>query len=154
MRRTQLGCSFHCNFFTQNSVRWGLCTKLFGLCLEIRTLRVPLIVKIRARAPCSADGRNVVGQQIPIVLDVTCCVLLHTLLHVFGSLCTKFETDEPFSSRANGRKIRKMLGVLASNVVSVARGFTSRLSADKKPPKPGDFKSAVYTYHLDSDREV
>ena len=73
-----------------------------------------------------ADGRNIVGQQIPTILDVTRCVRLHTLLHVGWSLCTKFETDEPFSSRANGRKIPKMLGVLASNVESVARGFTSR----------------------------
>ena len=117
---------FTAAFFTQNSVRWGLCTKLFGLCLESRTLRVPLIVKLRARAPCSGDGRNIVGQQIPTVLDVTCCVRLHTLLHVVGSLWTKFEIDETFSSCANGRKIPKMLGVLASNVESVARGFTSR----------------------------
>ena len=47
-----------------------------------------------------------------------------------------------------------MLGVSASNVECVARGFTSRLSADKKPPKPGDVKFAVQSYHLDSDREV
>ena len=69
---------------------------------------------------------NVVGQQIPTLLDATCCVRLHTLLHAVGSLWTKFEIDETFSSRANGRKIPKMLGVLASNVESVARGFTSR----------------------------
>ena len=29
-----------------------------------------------------ANGRNIVGQQLPILLDVTCCVLLRTLLHV------------------------------------------------------------------------
>ena len=97
-----------------------------------------------------ANGRNIVGQQIPRVLDVTCCVRLHTLLHVGGSLCTKFETDETSSSRANGRKIPKMLGVLTSNVESVA----VRGRADKKPPKLGDFKFAVHSYHLDSDLEV
>ena len=29
-----------------------------------------------------ANGRNIVGQQLPTLLDVTCCVHLHTLLHV------------------------------------------------------------------------
>jgi len=29
-----------------------------------------------------AKGRNIVGQQLPTLLNVTCCVRLHTLLHV------------------------------------------------------------------------
>ena len=29
-----------------------------------------------------ADGRNIVDQQLPTLLDVTCCVRLHILLHV------------------------------------------------------------------------
>ena len=29
-----------------------------------------------------ANGRNIVGQQLPTLLDVKCCVRLHTLLHV------------------------------------------------------------------------
>ena len=33
-----------------------------------------------------ANGRNIVGQQLPTLLDVTCCVRLHTLLHVAQSL--------------------------------------------------------------------
>ena len=33
-------------------------------------------------APGRLDGRNIVGQQLPTLLDVTCCVRLHTLLHV------------------------------------------------------------------------
>ena len=36
--------------------------------------------------PC-ANGRKVVGQQLPTLLDVTCCVRLHTLLHVVGCCC-------------------------------------------------------------------
>ena len=28
------------------------------------------------------NGRNIVGQQLPAMLDVTCCVRFHTLLHV------------------------------------------------------------------------
>ena len=31
-----------------------------------------------------ANGRNIVGQQLPTLLDVTCCVRLYTLLHVVG----------------------------------------------------------------------
>ena len=32
----------------------------------------------------SANGRNIVGQQLPTLLDITCCIRLHTLLHVVG----------------------------------------------------------------------
>ena len=28
------------------------------------------------------NGRNIAGQQLPTLLDVTCCVRLHTMLHV------------------------------------------------------------------------
>ena len=31
-----------------------------------------------------ANGPNIVGQQLLTLLDVTCCVRLHTLLHVVG----------------------------------------------------------------------
>ena len=44
----------------------------------------------------SANGRNIVGQQLPTLLDVTCCVRLHTLLHVVGCCCAKFETGQTF----------------------------------------------------------
>ena len=43
-----------------------------------------------------ANGRNNVAQQLPTLLDVTCCVCLHTLLHVVGSCCVKFETGQTF----------------------------------------------------------
>ena len=33
------------------------------------------IIKLRE------NGRNIVGQQLPTLLDATCCVSLHTLLH-------------------------------------------------------------------------
>ena len=42
-----------------------------------------LSVRIKPRA----NGRNIVGQQLPTLLDVTCCVRLHTLLHVVGCCC-------------------------------------------------------------------
>ena len=44
-----------------------------------------------------ANGRNIVGQQLPTLLDVTCCVRLHTLLRVVGSCGAKFETSQTFS---------------------------------------------------------
>ena len=51
------------------------------------------------------NGRNIVGQQLLTLSDVTCCVHLYTLLRVVESCCAKFETGETFST---------MLGVIAS----------------------------------------
>ena len=45
-----------------------------------------IIVKPRA------NGGNIVGQQLLTLFDVTYCVHLHTLLHVIGKCCPKFET--------------------------------------------------------------
>ena len=36
--------------------------------------------------PC-ANGRNIADQQLPTLMDVTCCVRKHTLLHVVASCC-------------------------------------------------------------------
>ena len=44
-----------------------------------------------------ANGHNIVGQQLPILSDVTCCICLHILLHIVGSCCTMFETGQTFS---------------------------------------------------------
>ena len=43
-----------------------------------------IILKLRA------NGGNIVGQQFLTLFDVTCCVHLHTLLHVVGSCCPEF----------------------------------------------------------------
>ena len=40
------------------------------------------------------NGRTIVGQQLPTLLDVTCCFRLHTLLHVVACCCAKFETSQ------------------------------------------------------------
>ena len=37
------------------------------------------------------------SQHCSIRFDVTCCVRLHTLLHVVGSCCAKFETGQTLS---------------------------------------------------------
>ena len=41
-----------------------------------------------------ANGRIIVCQQVPSLSDVTFYVRLHTLLHVVGSCCAKFETGQ------------------------------------------------------------
>ena len=41
-----------------------------------------------------ANGRKIVSQQLPTLLDVTCCVRLYILLRVVGSCCAKFETSQ------------------------------------------------------------
>ena len=43
-----------------------------------------------------ANGRNIVDQQLPALLDVTCCVRWLTLLHVVACCCAKFETGQTF----------------------------------------------------------
>ena len=43
-----------------------------------------------------ANGPIIVCQQLLTLLDVTCCVRLHTLLHVVGCCCVKFETGQIF----------------------------------------------------------
>ena len=42
-----------------------------------------LVGRIRLRA----NGRNIVVHQLPTLLNVTCCVRLHTLLYVLGCCC-------------------------------------------------------------------
>ena len=41
--------------------------------------------------PC-ANGCNIVGQQLPTLFDVTCCVHLLTVLHVLESCMKHFPT--------------------------------------------------------------
>ena len=55
----------------------------------------PLVLTLGSLKP-RANGRNIVGQQLPTLLDVTCYVRLHTLLHVVACCCAKFETGQTF----------------------------------------------------------
>ena len=60
-----------------------------------------------------ANGRNIVGQQLLTLLDVTCCVRLHTLLHVVGSCRETFETVQTFSYvQTEATTVPTMLGVV------------------------------------------
>ena len=47
------------------------------------------------KAPCERTQQCC--QQLPTLLDVTPCVLLHILLRIVGSCCAKFETGQTFS---------------------------------------------------------
>ena len=42
-----------------------------------------------------SNRRNIAGQQLPTLLDVTCCVRLHTLLHVVGGCCVLCKCLKP-----------------------------------------------------------
>ena len=59
-----------------------------------------------------ANGGNIVGQQLPTLLDVTCCVRLYTLLPVVGCCCAKFETGQTFSYVQTDATTPTMLGVV------------------------------------------
>ena len=61
-----------------------------------------------------ANGRNIVGQQLPILLDVTCCVRLHTLLHVVGSCCIRLHTTANTDATTPNIAGPTMKGVAAS----------------------------------------
>ena len=55
-----------------------------------------------------ANGPNVVWQQLPTLLDVTCCVRLYTLLHVVAccwKVLRKAWNRSNFKLRTNGRSI-------------------------------------------------
>ena len=55
-----------------------------------------------------ANGPNVVCQQLPTLLDITCCVRLYTLLHVVAccwKVLRKAWNRSNFKLRTNGRSI-------------------------------------------------
>ena len=71
-----------------------------------------------------ANGCNIVCQQLPTLLDVTCCIQLHTLLHVVGNWCSKFETSQTFSYvQREATTVGSTL--LAKNVAPILPGLES-----------------------------
>ena len=65
-----------------------------------------LIRSVHARVKPRANGRNIVDQQLPTLLDVTCRVRLHTLLHVvvcFWELLRKVWNRSNVQLRATDR---------------------------------------------------
>ena len=58
-------------------------------------------------------------QKDATLLDVTCCVRLHTLLHVGGSRCAKFETSQTLAPATPNIYFRS---VIAEAVVPFVNG--------------------------------
>ena len=58
-----------------------ICHLFFNWCKQMKA-RSPRLSNLSYALKPRANGRNIVGQQHPTLLDVTCCVRLHTLLHV------------------------------------------------------------------------
>ena len=59
------------------------------------------------------------------LLDVTCCVHLHTLLHVVGSCCAKFETGQTFSNVQTDATTPNNVGSCWPTILSpFAQGFS------------------------------
>ena len=60
--------------------------KKISLCWTVISAPVTRITKIKVQAYSTlrprAIGRHIVGQQLPTLSNVTCCVRLHTLLYV------------------------------------------------------------------------
>ena len=54
------------------------------------------------------------GPQLPILLDVTCCVRLHTLLYVVGSCCVRLDTTANTNATTANIVSPTILGVVAS----------------------------------------
>ena len=69
----------------------SVCTPLPTRTQQLPTLLAQQCWELLRPFACSlkprANERNTVGQQLPTLLDVTCCVRLHTLLHVVGCCC-------------------------------------------------------------------
>ena len=91
-------------------------------------LVIALNTQIRRLKHC-ANGRNIVGQQLPTLLHVTRCVRLYTLLHVVGCCCVLFETGQAFSyvQCTNGLNHLQCWESLANSVASVCNVSVSIL---------------------------
>ena len=73
--------------------------------LARRLIRLRLAHQLMNVKPC-ANGRNFVSQQLPALLDVTCCVRVHTLL-VSKVLWTLYPSH-------NALQVPTLLGVVTS----------------------------------------
>ena len=65
---------------------------------EVYPLKPPAIV------------RNFVGQQLPTLLDVTCCVRLRTLLHVVRVVAQSLKPVKRSTTRKRTQQVRTLSG--------------------------------------------
>ena len=66
---------------------------------------------------CWPTTPNIVGQQLPTLLDVMCCIRLHTLLRAVVGSCAKFEISGQIFSYV------EMDLTASNNVASVCTGL-------------------------------
>ena len=107
-----------------------------SICLSIRDSKMEGVsIKILGRATLKrfgcvkprANGGNIVGQQLPTLLDATCCVRLYTLLLVVGCYCAKFETGQTFSYVQTDATTPNNVGSCLPAVLHpFAHGFTAK----------------------------
>ena len=67
----------------------------------------PITIKPRANGP------KIVGQQLLTLLDITCCVRLHTMLHVVGSCCAKSVELKPVKLLSTCKRTHQLSTLLA-----------------------------------------
>ena len=82
------------------------------------------IISVKSFLKPRANGSNRVGQQLPTLLDVTCCVRFHTLLHVVA------QSLKPVKLLAACKRTQQLPPLLANNIGSVASVWT-QLKRDK-----------------------
>ena len=58
-----------------------LCTDQVITFQDVQYILSPVSYLSSAMRPC-ANRCNIIGQQLPTLLDVACCICFHTLLHV------------------------------------------------------------------------
>ena len=68
---------------------WELLRPCSQQCWDLQCIvgRIQPISLCKSCVRLRANGRNIAGQQLLTLFDVTCCVCLHTLLHVVGCCC-------------------------------------------------------------------
>ena len=65
-----------------------------------------------------ANGRNIVGQQLPNLLDVTCCVRLYSLTCCWMLLRVVAQSLKPVKLRTDGRNNSQQCWELFANSVA------------------------------------
>ena len=105
----QIQNGLYCKFTISWNLNWLASAKSGGergkIPLPFSPLSYPFRRLPRRLKPCE-NGRNIVGHHLPTLLDVICCVRLHTLLHVVPccwKLLCKVWNQSNFQLHANGR---------------------------------------------------
>ena len=86
-----------------------------------------------------ANGRNIVGQQLPTLLDVTCCVCLHTRCVLLGVVVWSLKLVFANGCNTVGQQlaaISLLWHILRKILLSVTPGLKWTISFNIRPPSP------------------